>query len=747
MEHLWYRQPAAAWEEGLPCGNGRLGCVQFGGASVEHIQLNEDSVWSGGPMDRVNPDSAKYLPEIRRLLREGKIPQAETLCLAALSGTPSTQRTYQTLGDLYLFFNGIPKEPGSYTRSLDPESAVLSVEFSAGNTRYTRELFSSYPAGVIALRLTAEGEGRLSFQCRMGRDRQVDRAGAENGDSIWYGGGSQEERSAFCAMLRAGETDGQVTVIGETLAVEGASHIVLYFTACTAFRFSEPKAACRTLLDSACAKGYEAVRREHLADFRPRFQAMELDLGGEDRSSIPTDERLSAYGAGTPDPGLEALYFSYARYLLLSCSRPGSLPANLQGLWNNKMLPPWDSKYTININTQMNYWPAESCALPECHLPLFDLIGRMAETGEDTARRMYGCRGFVAHHNTDLYADTAPQDLWVPATFWPMGGAWLCTHIWKHYAYTLDREFLAAHYGDLEKAVLFFVDFLERDEDGYPVTSPSVSPENTYILEDGTSGRIGIGPTMDNEILWDLLTGFLEAGKVLGKRDGLTEQAEGLLHSLRPLQTGTDGRLLEWRREYREAEPGHRHISHLYALYPSEQITPDRTPELARAARKTLEYRLSHGGGHTGWSRAWIISLWARLHDGDKAYENLSELLKHSTFPNLWDNHPDYAGDGFLFQIDGNFGAAAAITEMLAQSLSGRLLLLPALPSAWNSGAVRGLRVRGNAVLNMTWKDGTLAEAELSAQSDFDQEVCCGPFRRRVVLRAGGKIVLNGELR
>lgn len=741
---LWYRQPARVWEEALPCGNGRLGCMVFGHPTEERVQLNEESVWSGPPMDRLNPDSKAALPQVRRLLREGHVHQAEQLALQALSGTPENARAYQTLGDWFLDFADLEEPVEQYRRALDLDRGVQTVSFVSGGTAYTREIFCSAPDNVIALRLKAEGKGRLHFRCRLTRPAGLDKVGRDKA-AIWMEGSTGNGAVTYCAMLTAAECDGRVGVTGEFLTVEDAATAVLYLTAATCFRTPDPRAACAGTLAGVREKGFGKVEADHIADYRKLYDTMHLHLGDGSRDAIPTDERRQACADGACDPGLEALYFAYGRYLLLCSSRPGSLPANLQGIWNEELTPPWGARFTININIEMNYWPAGPCGLGPCEQPLFDLLARLDadDTGRRMAREMYGCRGFVAHHNTDLYADAAPQDQYIPASYWVMGAAWACTHIWRHYAYTRDRATLERYYFILEDSARFFADFLETDEEGYAVTNPSVSPENTYILPDGTHGCMCIGPTMDNQILRDLFDGFLKASRTLGRDNDLTRQIAGLRDRLRPTQIGPDGRLLEWRRPWDEAEPGHRHISHLYGLYPGQEITPD-TPDTFAAARKTLETRLSYGGGHTGWSRAWIIGLWARLRDGEKAHENLQVLLKNSTFPNLMDSHP--RRDGATFQIDGNFGATAAMAEMLVYSAEDKAVLLPALPAAWADGRVDGLRLRGNAGLSMTWQDGTLQQAVLTADSPLYLTLCYRDRTRTVELAAGQTLRLNGEL-
>lgn len=496
-------------------------------------------------------------------------------------------------------------------------------------------------------------------------------------------------------------------------------------------------------IEKALGKDWKELLSEHEADYRALYGRFEFELAGSEAfDALPTDRRLEQAKEGNADVGLSKLLFDFGRYLTVSCSREGGLPATLQGLWNRDFTPPWDSKYTININAEMNYWHVESCNLSECHLPLFELLEKVQKNGRRTAREMYGCRGFVAHHNTDIHGDCAPQDIWYAGSYWTMGGAWLATHLWSHYQYTREDAFLKRAFPVLAEASLFFVDFL-IERDGYLVTSPSVSPENSYRLPNGERGACCVGATMDNQILRHLFTACLGAWEALGKKlpEGceipevesipeLMEQISACRDKLMPTRISESGRIMEWQQDYEEVEPGHRHISHLYGLYPGGEITVDGTPELAAAARKTLEFRLSHGGGHTGWSRAWIMNHYASLRDGEKTYENIEKMLGQSTYPNLFDRHPP-------FQIDGNFGACAAMCGMLAQSNEKRVVLLPALPKAWDTGSVKGLQLAGNAELEMHWHQGQLTKAVITAQKDYDMTVICGTEHIAVKLQAG----------
>jgi alpha-L-fucosidase 2 len=738
---LWYRKPAVEWEEALPFGNGRLGGMVFGTVKTEHLQLNEDSVWYGGPRNRNNPDALENLPRIRELLMSGRVKEAERLAVLAFTGTPESQRHYQPLGDLFLAFGDHEGEVEDYRRELDLEEACITVSYRLNGVSYNRRIFSSAVDQVIVMQLSADQPGKLSITAHFERERWLDAIMPSQDSITMTGFCGGREGIGFACTVQAVAQNGKVFTLGDNLLVEKADSILLVLSAATSFRHKDFKKKCRRELETAIKKGYKKLYARHAEDYSQLFNRVRLNLGDSpEKKQMPTDERLAALRAGGDDPGLTALYFQFGRYLLISCSRPGTLPANLQGIWNKDFHPPWGSKYTININTEMNYWPAETCNLPECHLPLFDLVERMREPGRRTAREMYGCRGFTAHHNTDIWADTAPQDVWIPATYWPMGAAWLCLHYWEHYLFNPDMDFLKRAYPVIREAAEFFADFLIEDQKGRLITCPTSSPENVYILPNGESGSICAGSAMDSQILHELFTACIKASEILETDSEFAMIIEKMLKKLPKPEIGRFGQIQEWVEDYDEAEPGHRHISQLFGLHPGSMFNRKDTPQLLEASRKTLERRLSHGGGHTGWSRAWIINLCARLEEGEKAHENLLALLKQSTHPNLFDTHPP-------FQIDGNFGGTAGIAEMLVQSHTGEIRLLPALPRAWNGGFIQGLRARGGYILSIEWQKGSLTKVCIHAEYPGEVTVSYKDFQRRLRLEAGQTIALAGNLK
>jgi alpha-L-fucosidase 2 len=715
VKKLWYRQPAVKWEDCMPLGNGKLGAMANGSPDHGCIQLNEESLWSGTFKDRNNPDAYSHLNEIRSLLAEGKASQAEALACCALTGTPPNETAYQTLGELNLITSH--SDYSDYQRSLDLEDACARVEYICGGVRYSRTLFVSQPDNVLVLRFTADKPGSVSFRASLSRSfwaNYLSASESEDPDTVCMEGGTG---ILFRAVLKARTKGGTLRRVGSNLLVENADEAELFVSAATSFASADYRLLAQKAVEKAMAKSFEELFEAHRREYRSYFDRMELHLCYDSSLDLlPTDERLRRFRSGESDNGLVALYFDFGRYLLISSSRPGSLlPANLQGIWNRDLQPAWGSKFTININTEMNYWPAEVCGLGDCEQPLFFHIKRMAAHGRDTARIMYHCRGIVAHHNTDVWGDTAPQDVWVPSTFWVMAFPWLCTHIWEHYEYSLDTSFLRDYWPILQDTALFFIDYLVEDAEGRLVVSPTLSPENSYIHpKTGETANLCIGCTMDSQILRDFFRICIRASEILGTGEELASKLKELLPRLPKTEIHSNGTIREWLEEYEEVEVGHRHISHLYGLFPSEQITPQKTPELAAAAEKTLERRLSHGGGHTGWSRAWIINFWARLQNGEKAWENIRLLLEKSTLDSLLDNHPP-------FQIDGNFGGTAGIANMLLQCINGEIVLLPALPKEWPSGSVCGLRGKGGLSLNMRWEGGTLAD--LSIQSPTEQDI------------------------
>lgn len=732
MSKLWYRQAAGEWEEALPLGNGRLGAMVFGNVMEEHLQVNEESMWYGRKADRNNPDMKEQLPVIRELIFKGEITKAERLMKLAMSGCPNSMHPYQTLGDIYIQFENL-ENFSDYYRELDLEKAVYRQSFRCGGTVFRREMFISGPADVLVMRFTAEGEKRIHFSALLGRSKFFDGVKKTGNNGICLYGNLGKGGFDFSMILQAESKDGKISTMGEYLLAEDASEVILYFCGDTTYHVPEEKleASIEGRISRAKEELYETLLKEHIEDYVSLYGRVKFDLGDlSEYDALPTDERILVAGKKPADIGLSKLYFDYGRYLLISCSREGGLPATLQGIWNQDMLPPWDSKYTININTEMNYWPAEICNLSECHMPLFELIKKMVPGGRHTAEVMYGARGFVCHHNTDIHGDTATQDHWTPGSYWVMGAAWLCTHQWIHYQYTLDEEFLRESFPIMREAALFFLDFMV-EHDGYLVTCPSVSPENTFILPNGEKGANIYGVTMDNQILRDLFTQCIKAAEILQVEDELNERIKAARERLIPTQIGKHGNIMEWPEDFEEREPGHRHISHLYGLHPSEQITVDGTPELAKAAEVTLERRLAGGGGHTGWSRAWITNHYAKLWDGEKAYENIEKLFANSTYLNLFDKHPP-------FQIDGNFGVTAAIAEMLVQSTLERIVLLPALPKAWNNGSIKGLRVKGCGEADVSWKNGILKECVIRAGKDMKSCLKYREFTLEFVIQAGG---------
>ena len=728
---LRYDSPASDWNGALPLGNGRLGAMVYGGVHKEMLRLNEESVWYGGPMNRTPVGAQDHLEDLRKLIRAGRHRDAETLVRKHFLATPRSARHYEPLGTCALDFkypNGSPKIEENviedYKRGLDLAKAEASVQYVVNGTQVRREAIATHADNVIAYRMVANRE--ITFTVSLTRMSDVEWEVNEFLDSIEVndqrivlhatpgGKGSNSMCLAAGAQVRGA---GTVRVVGRELEVTAKEALIL-LAAHTQYRHDDVQQAALSDIDAALKLGAERLWQRHFADWHALFDRMSIQLTPS-KTGLTTTERLR----NSRDPGLVALYHDYARYLLLSCSRsyPKALPANLQGIWNPSFQPAWGSKFTININLQMNYWAAHTSNLSECEFPLFDLLERMAVNGKRTASEVWGCRGWCAHHCTDIFADTETQDRWMPSTLWPLGGAWLCTHIWEHYSFTGDGPFLVRMASVLEGCVDFLLDFLISDSTGQIlVTNPSLSPENTFLhRESREKGVFCEGSTMDMEIVRQVFTHYLLVSSVLKCKSNSTDRVSAVeiaLSKLSPIKISPKtGTIQEWGvQDFEETELGHRHVSHLYALHPGNTITTASDPALVEAAKKTLIRRLEHGGGHTGWSRAWLINFWARLRQPLECQKNIDALLSASTLPNMLDNHPP-------FQIDGNFGGAAGIAECLVQSCEEAQLgdlqppvrlirLLPACPAQWKEGKIRGIRCRGGFELDFSWVNGEIQD-------------------------------------
>jgi alpha-L-fucosidase 2 len=744
---LWYRQPAKEWVEALPVGSGKLGAMVFGGVAAERLQLNEDTLWAGGPYDPANPEALAALPEIRRLIDAGEYAKATELADAKFLGVPKRQMSYQTIGDLKLDFPGLAEATADYVRDLDIDGAIATTGFTADGVRYVREVIASAPDGVIAVRLTASRKAAISMDLSFASPMKSKPVTTVDGHALVLTGANESQQGVpakltFECRVEVRAKGGQVVGQGDRLSVKGADEVLLLIAAATSYRryddvSGDPTALNKATLAKLAGKPWAKILVEHQADHRSLFRRVGVDFGRTRADLLPTDERIRQ-SPTTDDPSLAALYFQYGRYLLIACSRPGSQPANLQGIWNDKTSAPWGGKYTININTEMNYWPAEPTNLPELVEPLIALVQDIARTGERTAKVMYGARGWVTHHNTDLWRATAPID-GAKYGVWPTGGAWLCKHVFDHYDYNRDPAYLARVYPLMKGSARFFLDTLVVDPKfGVLVTNPSLSPENNH----GRGTSLAAGPTMDQAIIRDLFDNCLKAEAILGADKVFVAELKAARDKLAPYKIGKDGQLQEWQEDWDPTAEDlhHRHVSHLYGVFPSDQIEIDTTPKLAAAAKTSL---LTRGDLATGWAIAWRLNLWARLGDGDHAHNVLKLLLgPERTYPNMFDAHPP-------FQIDGNFGGTSGMTEMVLQSRNGRIYLLPALPSAWPTGQMTGLRARGAVGVDLRWAGGKLAEAVLTAKRDGRHTLIYAGSTLEIAMKKGQSVRLvsrNGAL-
>ncbi len=766
---LTYQSSAKSWTEALPIGNGRLGAMIFGGVEVERIQLNEDTLWSGSPKNGNNSEAKNVLPDIRKLIFNEKYEAADQVAKKMMG--PYTQ-SYLPLGDLFLHFHH-DGEIVEYERTLDLKDGIARVEYKIDNITYSREMFSSYEDQVIVIHLSANKQGRLHFTAKLdsllqskvettNEDLILKGVCPENVDPnyyqvnenpIYYGEKENSDSITFEGRLTVKVGEGEFFVDEDGLHVKGATEASLLFTAATSFNGyktspskegKDPSLEVRQILDAAKSTSYELLLKNHIKDYSSLFNRVDLQLGPSlAPSDLPTDKQIEQFGAN--DPKLVELLFHFGRYLMITSSRPGTQPANLQGIWNDMIQPPWSSNYTLNINAQMNYWPVETCNLSECHEPFLDFIEELSQNGEKTVQTNYGYRGWTAHHNSDIWRQASPvgafghgDPVWA---FWPMAGAWLSQHLWEHFSFNRDKQFLRDRaYPIMKKAALFCIDWLIEDENGYFVTAPSTSPEHKFVTEEGKMAAVSMATTMDLSLIWDLFTNCIEATKEIGEDQEFSKELEAIRSKLLPLPISKEGYLQEWYKDWKDQDINHRHVSHLFGVYPGRQFIDDKTPHLLEAAKKSL---IRRGDGGTGWSLAWKISLWARFKDGNHAFGLISNFLQLVTDENRTNYHrggvyPNMLGAHPPFQIDGNFGFVAGIAELLLQSHTKEIQLLPALPDAWPTGYVRGLRARGGFEVDIVWENKRMLQVSILS---LKGERCILKTDQPVEVRSGNHVI------
>ncbi|WP_299668384.1 glycoside hydrolase family 95 protein [uncultured Polaribacter sp.] len=700
---MWFKQPTTKWNHGLPIGNGNLGAMIYGTPQKEVICLNEETIWTIGKEKNIDKEGAgKYIDTIQKMLFARKYVEAEKLVDEKVLNKkiPWGENSYQMLGNLFITSNNLDSIT-NYKRELDINKSLATTTFKSRGITFKREYFSSFPDKAMVYKYTADAKGEINIAASVKRNEQTKILVSENriefSEHVGNGFGVK-----FHAIIHFETKGGTSKIENGKLIITNADELLIKVVASSNYRGLDPEKETNTTLNKIANVSYKKLLNAHILDYQSLFHRVDFKISDKTGEELPTDIRLNKVKKEATDNYLTQLQYQFGRYLLISSSRPGNLPANLQGIWADGFTPPWNSDYHININIQMNYWMSEMTNLTECHEPFLDFVDNLREKGRITAQNTYNARGFVAHHTSDAWHSTAAFGK-ARHGMWPMGAAWCCQHLFTHYEYTEDKEYLKNKaYPIMKEAALFFVDFMVKDSNtGFLVSGPSISPENNFLTKDGKRATLNMGPTMDRAIIFELFKNCITAAEILNIDKEFRTVLKNKIKQMPPLTIGKDGRLLEWAEELEEAMPGHRHISHLYALHPSNQISKSKTPALFEAAKKTIAGRLAKGGGHTGWSRAWIINFYARLLEGDKAYENVLALQRKSTLPNLLDVHPP-------FQIDGNFGVVSGITEMLLQSHNGEVHVLPALPKAWNSGHIQGILAKKGFEIDIKWEKGQL---------------------------------------